>query len=197
MSLALINNAQADEFAEALTQPSEISNTTKFANFAAVYAAQWSIYAIDQHSVISKHGSIENWYQYPFQPVFDKDSFDFNLIRHSIAGNYYYLFYRYRGYSMKNAFLWSVFSTLAFEFAVETVTEKPSIQDIYQTPVLGTVLGIGVENLSQLLHSTDTTIGSVFGYILNPFTLFSKQSEVVALPMYGPDSIGASLAWKF
>jgi len=179
------------------TEAAEIPNTEIVLNFTAVYAAQWTIYAIDQRSIISKHGSFRNWYQYPFQPVFDKDNFDFNLVRHSIAGNYYYLFYRYRGYSMKNAFIWSVISSLAFEFTVETVTEKPSIQDIYQTPVLGTVVGIGMENLSQLLHSTDTTVGSIFGYILNPFTLFADQSEVVAMPTYSPDSIGASLAWRF
>ncbi len=179
------------------TQIIEINNADRFINFGAVYTAQWLIYVVDQNKVIADHGSFKNWYQYPFQPQFDKDNFDFNLIRHSIAGNYYYLFYRYRGYSIKESFIWSVVSSLAFEFTVETVTEKPSIQDIYQTPVLGTVVGLGVENLSQFLHSTDTIIGSVFGYILNPFTLLSDQSEVMAMPIYSPDHIGASLAWRF
>ncbi|RYZ70919.1 MAG: DUF3943 domain-containing protein [Proteobacteria bacterium] len=148
-----------------------ITSREKALNFGVVYVAQWASYYATQHKVIAEHGSWENWIKHPGSPHFDKDSFDFNLVKHSFVGQYYYLFYRSRGYEERQSFYWAALSSLVFEFTIETVTEKPSFQDIYQTPVFGTILGLGTERLSDYFHSIGTLPTTMLAYILNPFTL--------------------------
>ena len=161
-----------------LTSPAfaqqRVSSYERMANFGAVYGTQWTIYLLTQRSAIEEHGSLRNWYTYPFSPHFDNDSFDFNIFQHSLSGASYFLFYRARGYTKVDAFLWSFVSSLAFEFTVETVTERPSWQDIYQTPVYGTLLGLGVEKVSDKLVETNTWWGKTLGTAINPFRLLKK-----------------------
>lgn len=177
---SLIGVAQADRVTSCLCNVKERTFFTtgqKMANFGIVYGAQWGVYLLEQQAAIKNHGSLRNWYTNPLKPHFDKDSFDYNVFWHSVSGASYFLWYRSRGYDVHNAFVWSFLSSLAFEFTIETVTERPSYQDIYQTPVFGSILGVGVESLSNYLHSLNTWYGSALGYILNPFTLIPQQEE--------------------
>jgi hypothetical protein len=176
---------------------SEIPGIEKALNFGAVYVVQWGFYLTTQKKEIDKHGSFDNWLHNPTRPHPDKDSFDYNLVKHSLVGNYYYLFYRSRGYSERSSFLWSMLSSLAFEFTIETVTEPPSFQDIYQTPVFGTVLGVGSEKLSLYLHSLDTRWGHVLGYIFNPFSLLPSTSNFIAGPIIQKDHVAMRISWEF
>ena len=174
----------------------------KLYNFGAVYAFQWAFYLYSQEDTIREHGSWKNFFTKPLGPRFDKDSFEYNIFKHSLTGNYYYLFYRSRGYTEKNAFFWSFMSSLAFEFAVETATESPSYQDIYQTPVFGTVLGIGFEKLSFYFHEWETWYGSVLGFIVNPMTLIpqfarDKPGQVSAAPIINKNTAGAVVTYRF
>lgn len=179
----------------------DINTKAKVQNFGVVYGAQWGFYLLSQKETIEDEGSFENWYQNPFKPGFDKDTFDYNLIKHSLVGNYYYLFYRSRGYTVKDAFFWSFMSSLAFEFTIETVTEIPSYQDIYQTPVFGVLLGIGFEKTSEFFHSWDTWYGDLFGYLFNPMTLipqFADEGKEVSLtPMIDHKTFGAVASYRF
>ena len=188
LSLGAGASAQAQD-----TQEQEPQN--RLLNFGAVYGTQWAFYGISQHETIRTHGSFQNWVEYPFHPEFDKDTFDYNLFKHAASGGYYYLFYRSRGYSQQESFVWTALSSLAFEFTVETVTEKPSIQDIYQTPLFGAIVGIGFERLSQTLHSLDTWYGHTLGYILNPFSLLPKN--FAATPTLHKEAPGVLLTWGF
>lgn len=178
---------------------SDISFREKSGYFAATYVSQWVYYLTAQRSIIQEHGSLRNWYTYPFKPHFDKDSFDYNIFKHSLTGNYYYLWYRSRGYVRKDALFWTFMSSLAFEFTVETATERPSWQDIYQTPVFGTVLGIGVEKLSLICHRWDTWYGHTLGYLLNPMTLVPKTEEqlIAMSPILAPGISGIALVYTF
>jgi hypothetical protein len=157
------------------------SSSERLTNFALVYSAQWLVYGFTQGSTIGKHGSFRNWVEYPTQPHFDNDDYDFNIHKHSVSGASYYLFYRSRGYGMKDAFLWSFASSLAFEFTVETYTERPSYQDIYQTPVFGTLLGIGLETASRHLVASSSRFIRFFGYVLNPFALIANSDVHVSI----------------
>lgn len=171
----------------------------KALNFGAVYLTQWAYYLYSQEAIIREYGSFKNWTEYPFNPHFDKDSFDYNIFKHSLVGNYYYLFYRSRRYTEKDAFFWSFISSLAFEFTIETATEKPSYQDIYHTPVFGMVVGIGFEKASKYFHSWDTWYGRALGYIINPMTLIPQfaRKNVVAAPVVGNKTVGAALTYRF
>jgi hypothetical protein len=168
-------------------------------NFGIVYGTQWAVYLITQHETIEEHGSWENFFSYPLRPDFDKDSFDYNILKHALSGNYYYLFYRSRGYSETESFAWTFMSSLAFEFAVETFTEQPSYQDIYQTPIYGTLVGMGAERIGNYLFSSDSKIVRAFGYLFNPFELIKvkKETEVVAYPSIEKETLGMNVSWRF
>lgn len=170
----------------------------KVYNFAMVYGAQWSFYLLQQQETIRTHGSWDHFFSYMTQPTFDKDSFDYNIFKHALAGQYYYQFYRYRGYSEIDAFAWTFFSSLAFEFAIENYTEKPSLQDIYQTPIFGTLLGMGFERLSENLRSSDLWSARVLGYVLNPFAiLIDEPGSLSAMPLPVRDGVGMALQWSY
>lgn len=171
----------------------------KALNFGVVYAAQWVYYLTMQKKTIEDHGSFKNWTHNPFSPHFDKDSFDYNIFKHTLTGNYYYLWFRSRGYTETSAFTWTFLSSLAFEFTVETATERPSYQDIYQTPVFGTVVGIGVEKLSRYFHGRDSWWGHTLGYLLNPFTLIptTEEKEVSLAPFMDRKNVGVLATYRF
>ena len=176
----------------------EIPLSHRFAHLGLMYAGQWGVYSYTQRETIEEHGSIHSWYSNMTKMHMDKDSYDFNLIQHSYAGNLYYLYYRYWGYSKSSALLWSAMSGLLFEFAIETTTEKPSVQDIYQTPVLGAVMGIGMEIASNYLISREYKILKVLGYILNPFALLPYSSyQYRSIPIVRKNSGGIGLAITF
>lgn len=174
----------------------DVPRRERAVNFTAVYAAQWTYYLTKQDKEIKKNGSFENWIQYPLNPHHDLDSFHYNLVRHTLTGQYYYLFYRSRNYSQQDSFLWSVISSLAYEFTIETVTERPSYQDLYQTPAFGTALGVGAENLSLYLHDKDTWYTHLLAYIINPFTLLRPTREVFATIYPDPHHVVVSIGWE-
>lgn len=161
-----------------------------------MYTAQWSVYLLTQEDGIREHGSWKNFFKHMSEPTFDKDSFDYNIYKHTLVGQYYYLFYRFRGYSQGDAFLWTFLSSLAFEFAVETYTERPSIQDIYQTPIYGTLLGMAAERTSNYLHSRDSVLLKGLAYIINPFTILAHL-DVGLSPRIQKDSVGLQATWRF
>ena len=66
-------------------------------------------------------------------------------------------------------------SSTLFEFTVEIYTEPAKVQDLYQTPILGSVLGVGLETLSLYLLNT----GNSFGRILKP--RFKPGNSVLVL----------------
>lgn len=167
-------------------KPAKILGREKLINYGIVFATQWAVYIADQGETIQDHGSLENWWKHQTSPHFDKDSFDYNLFKHSFVGHYYYLFYRSRGYQERQAFYWAAISSLTFEFGIEALTEKPSFQDIYQTPVFGTIVGMGAERLSDYLHSIGTIPTTVLAYIFNPFTLLpGSKCDCGVMPTVG------------
>jgi len=176
----------------------DISLKEKLATTALLYAGQWGYYAASQRKTIAQEGSFKNWYNNMYKVHLDKDSYDYNIILHTLAGNYYYLYYRSRGYSKPITLLWSTISVLLFEFTIETTTERPSWQDIYQTPVLGFVLGVGFESLSTFLLNIDNPVASFFGYLLNPFAVFPfSYYEINAVPLLGTNYAGYGLLIRF
>lgn len=136
-----------------------------------LYAGQWAYYLAAQADALQQEGSFRNWYSYPASPHFDKDFYDYNLIRHTLAGSLYYGYYRTFGATRQRSLALSTASVLLFEFTIEVATEPPSWQDIYQTPVLGALLGMGMEDLSLACLRSPRRPVRVVGYLLNPFVL--------------------------
>lgn len=74
-------------------------------------------------------------------PAFDKDKFYINYILHPYWGGAYYTRARERGLEEGHSFMYSVLMSTMYEFGVECFFEKPSIQDMVVTPVVGSVIG--------------------------------------------------------
>ena len=138
---------------------------------SAMYVGQWVYYLASQSEVLGQEGSFHNWYSNPASPHFDKDFYDFNLVRHTLAGSFYYGYYRTFGDTRQRSLALSTLSVLLFEFTIEVATERPSWQDIYQTPVLGALLGMGLEDLSLACLRSPWKPVRVLGYVFNPFVL--------------------------
>lgn len=163
-----------------------------------LYAGQWGYYLVGQNENLRQHGSLHNWVSNPRNPHFDKDFYDFNLVLHTMTGSLYYGYYRSFGSSRPRSLALSTLSVLLFEFSVETATERPSFQDIYQTPVLGAVLGMGLEDLSLLCLESRYAPVRGMGYLLNPFTLMPGSAWQVKLePQVVNENMGGRLVVSF
>jgi hypothetical protein len=183
-------------WAESSSEPS----TNHLADFGKLYAVQWGFYLIAQGDAVRDHGSFKNWYDHMLEPHFDNDNLEYNVVKHSFAGSYYFLYYRWRGNARKEAFLWTVASSLAFEFTIETVSEQPSYQDIFITPMFGTALGIALDNTSAFLVRQPDKLSRGLGYLLNPFNLFTdttKPPTAAVSPVIRKDYFGAIAEWRF
>ena len=78
----------------------------------------------------------------------------------------------------------SLITSALFEFTVEVLTEPASIQDLYQTPVLGSILGLGIENLSLYLLNTGNPLSMALGHMINPATLLPQfQGKLLLVPL--------------
>lgn len=115
-------------------------------------------------------------------PVRDKDGWAVNYIGHPISGAAYYQVARNLGFSRMESFGYSVLmSTFFWEYGVEAIMEKPSIQDLWSTPVLGSILGEVFFQLSQHIEQQNGEVmgskklGSVLMVVLNPAGAISNQ----------------------
>lgn len=101
-------------------------------------ATAWNRAAIQQTPMF------ERWYKNIFvhNPEIDHDKFIFNYILHPYAGAVYFLGARSCGFSFWGSMLYSFcISTIGWEFGIEAFMERPSYQDIFITPCVGSALG--------------------------------------------------------
>lgn len=86
----------------------------------------------------------KRWYNHVFKkgPEWDHDKFYFNYILHPYAGAAYYMAARSCGFNLWQSLLYcTLVSTVGWEFGIEAFMERPSIQDIFITPLVGTAMG--------------------------------------------------------
>ena len=104
-------------------------------------------------------------------PVWDKDDWALNYIGHPIAGSYYYNALRSQNASRFHSFLFSTAQSFIWEYIIEGVAERPSAQDLFITPVVGSLLG---ETTHQLTISMRR----------NGFNFFEKVFVLLFNPMF-------------
>ena len=75
------------------------------------------------------------------KPGFDRDEFYINYVLHPYWGATYYIRGRERGLDQASSFVFSTLISAMYEFGVECFFEKPSIQDLIVTPVVGSLVG--------------------------------------------------------
>lgn len=75
-------------------------------------------------------------------PEWDGDDQIFNYVLHPYAGAVYFMAARSAGLNFYRSLLFcSIVSTVGWEFGIEGTMERPSLQDIFITPLVGSVLG--------------------------------------------------------
>lgn len=155
-----------------------------FKYLGTLYSVSWLTYYATQPDTFREHGSFEKYRHNLGRLVLDKDEPVWNWMVHPYTGSQVYLFYRANGYSRMDAFKMTFIQSTLFEITTETYTEPASIQDLYQTPVWGSMLGVVFENLSLYLLNEGNVFARVFGHLINPSTLFwFFEGKVQVYPM--------------
>jgi len=104
-------------------------------------------------------------------PVWDHDDWGFNYLGHPIAGSYYYNAIRSQNASVLSSFAFSAFQSTLWEYVVEGIAERPSIQDLFVTPIGGAIVG-------ELTHRATLKMQR------RGFSFFEKAFVLVFNPMY-------------
>jgi len=186
--------------------PQEQTAKGVFHQVASVYAMSWMVYPITQPDVVAKEGSVTRYKKNFGKIVFDKDGPFWNWFVHPISGSQLYLIYRAFGHTPFNSFALSVLSSTLFEFTIEIYTEPASLQDLVQTPFIGSALGVLLEHSSMALLNQSSSFSRFFGHLLNPATLlpFYQEKHVQLIPILKKDSAennawtsGLKLSWSF
>ena len=84
---------------------------------------------------------LSKWWDNVSNPARDNDDAYLNWITHPYWGAAYYIRGRERGLSRWQSFGYSALLSTLFEYGAEAFFEKPSYQDLWITPVIGSLLG--------------------------------------------------------
>lgn len=165
-------------------------------NIGIVYGLTWFFYPLIQPKIFRGDGGLKEYGHHFGQIVFDQDEPFWNGFVHPLTGSQLYLLYRASGYDRLAAFEMTFISSALFELTVEIFTEPASIQDLYQTPVLGTVLGFGIENASMYLLNSGNTLGKIIGHAINPATILPiYEGRTLIIPKLEDADKGAMIQW--
>lgn len=119
----------------------------------------------------------KRWYRNIFvrDPEWDHDSPVFNYILHPYAGAVYFMSARTQGFNFWQSLLYSAcISTVGWEFGIEAFMERPSYQDLFITPVVGSVIGELFYKLKRNIVSNDyrlagsPVLGNVVAFMIDP-----------------------------
>jgi len=108
-------------------------------------------------------------------PEWDHDKFYFNYILHPYAGAAYFMAARSCGFNMWQSLLYcTCVSTIGWEFGIEAFMERPSIQDIFITPIIGSLIGEGFYKLKRTIVGNgyrlggSKVLGNIVAFLIDP-----------------------------
>lgn len=112
-------------------------------------------------------------------PRVDNDRFLFNYVAHPLAGSEYYMIARNRDLNWWQSMAYSVALSTVFEFLIESTYEQASWQDLWITPVSGTVLGELRWQAKKALENPTTgkpvgTLNKILYVVIDPFDAVYK-----------------------
>lgn len=113
-------------------------------------------------------------------PEWDHDKFYFNYILHPYAGAAYFMSARSCGFNFwRSALYSSIVSTVGWEFGIEAFMERPSIQDLFVTPIVGSCIGEGFYRAKRWLVDHDyrllgsPVLGGIVAFLIDPVNEFT------------------------
>lgn len=117
----------------------------------------------------------------------DHDKFIFNYVLHPYAGAVYFMSARSLGFNFYQSMLYcTLISNVGWEFGVEAFMERPSYQDLFITPLVGSALGEGFYMLKRHLVDNNYELGGsrVLGNIVA--FLIDPVNEVIGIFDHNP-----------
>ena len=119
----------------------------------------------------------KRWYNHVLKdgPEWDHDKFIFNYVLHPYAGAAYFMGARSSGFNFYQSMLYStIISNILWEFGIEAFMERPSYQDLFITPLVGSAIGECfykvkrhiVNNGYRLLDSS--VLGNIIAFLVDP-----------------------------
>ena len=108
----------------------------QFVVVGVLYAMPESVTNWDKNTA-----GVSKWWDNVSNPGRDEDDAYLNWITHPYWGATYYIRGRERGLSRWQSFGYSALLSTLFEYGAEAFFEKPSYQDLWITPVIGSLLG--------------------------------------------------------
>jgi hypothetical protein len=114
--------------------------------------------------------AVPHWVNaFTMPPKMDDDPFMVNYIQHPLGGAIYYNGVRSQGASPLQSFLFSFAESTFFEYFIESVAERPSIQDLIITPIAGSLVG-EFQNQATLLMKKNgfNFVEKIAVFIINP-----------------------------
>ena len=126
----------------------------------------------------------KRWWRNNFKlgPEIDGDNAVFNYVLHPYAGAAYFMGARSQGFNFWQSFVYSAaVSTVGWEYGIEAFMERPSIQDLLITPIVGSALGEVFYRVKRSIVSRDYTLGGsrVLGNVV--VFLVDPINEVIGL----------------
>lgn len=124
----------------------------------------------------------KRWHKHVIKkgPEWDHDKFYFNYILHPYAGAAYFMGARSCGFGFwRSALYSSIVSTVGWEFGIEAFMERPSIQDIFVTPIVGSCIGEGFYHVKRWLVDRDyrllgsSFLGGFVAFLVDPVNEFT------------------------
>ena len=124
----------------------------------------------------------KRWHKHVIKkgPEWDHDKFYFNYILHPYAGATYFMAARSCGFNFwRSALYGSIVSTVGWEFGIEAFMERPSIQDIFVTPIVGSCIGEGFYHVKRWLVDNDyrlfgsPVLGGILAFLVDPVNEFT------------------------
>lgn len=124
----------------------------------------------------------KRWHKHVIKkgPEWDHDKFYFNYILHPYAGAAYFMAARSCGFNFwRSALYGSIVSTVGWEFGIEAFMERPSIQDIFVTPIVGSCIGEGFYHIKRWLVDNDyrlfgsPVLGGILAFLVDPVNEFT------------------------
>jgi hypothetical protein len=143
--------------------------------------------------------NFEKWWNNVSDPKWDTDKWWINYALHPYWGAAYFVRARMRGYDSRESFWYSFALSSMYEFGVEAIFEEPSIQDIFVTPALGSVLGSAFMNIRENIYAKQYTedgldkwdwlvlgLTDPLGWLNGKFdSLFGYETQVSLTPFHG------------
>lgn len=107
---------------------------------------------------------------YGSAPTWDEDHWYHNYLGHPYVGSIYYNTVRCQGATPVESFIFSTAMSVWWEYAVESIAEHPSTQDLLVTPVAGSLMGEAVHQLTLAWLKDDdaSIIQKIIVFVLNP-----------------------------